>query len=216
MMRPLTFAGLVLATLGLAAGCSSDGELQRVSRAASIRLLPTSLWPQDPLPGYAALDRVGAPTMLARRDVGAKHSGREMVLRRLGTSPDGTVSWLAPDGSGFAFRHGVLVETRGAGGDLMTADVSQLLALLRSGGSGIAKRFHGSLDGENRLVLHSYVCTVSSISAGSGRQVKEDCTGVDEHFVNTYGLAPGSAAVMTSRQHLSEETGSFQFLHEGS
>ncbi|GGB26209.1 hypothetical protein GCM10011324_40000 [Allosediminivita pacifica] len=117
-------------------------------------------------------------------------------LRQVAVMPDGRSLWLAPDGSGFTFDEGLLVATRGVGNDFMSSDLSQLRALLRSGRDGTAERFHSLLNGEGRIVLRSYVCSVTI----SGLTAREDCAGLTENFINIYQISPGTGRVLSSRQ----------------
>lgn len=198
MMRAVFLLALMLAM----AGCSSTGEGQRLARDVVARIAP-GLLPADPVPRYQRLEQAGAPALTVTH----APTGRRAALRRVGQMADGTVLWLAPDGAGFSFLDGVLVATRGAGADLQGADVSELLALMRSGHSGTAERFHAYLDGTGGIALRSYVCTVTQ---GVG-QVLEDCAGLTGDFINSYQIAPGGGGVLASRQHPGPLSGAFHF-----
>ncbi len=185
MRRMLSCLGL----LAVLSGCASTGEPQRLVREATVELLPF-LERHDAR--HDALVRTGAQS----RSAALVGEGRVLDLRRLAVLPDGNTLWLAPDGSGFTFDEGLLVATRGVGNDLMSSDLSQLRALLRAGRDGTAERFHSLLDGEGRIVLRSYVCSVTI----SGQIAREDCAGLSENFINTYQISPGTGRVLSSRQ----------------
>ncbi|QPM92569.1 YjbF family lipoprotein [Pseudooceanicola algae] len=190
--RPV-FRGLalVLSSALALAGCGiGEGADTGPGTARDPSFLDAFLpWGPDgavPTARYAALETAGVPVM----QVSDLQSGARYPLRRVARSADGVTAWLAPDGSGFSFRNGILVATRGTGDDLMSADVSGLADLLARGQSGRAERFHSRLDGQNQVVLTSYVCDVSRSPAEGGIIVSEDCAGAEEGLVNTFLLTP--------------------------
>lgn len=194
-MRVLVLSAVLATFAGLAA-CSSDGEAQRVRKEVVGRLPGIEAMPSQQ---YLALVSAGASVAIMT-DV----RGETTELRRRGGSSNGVVTWIAPNGAGYSFLNGVLVETRGAGPDIMSSDVSELLALLQSGQAGTAKRFETMLDGDNQLHFHSYVCTVTFDQAGASRVAREDCSGVRTKFVNTYSILDASGMITQSFQSLGE------------
>ncbi|WP_158585688.1 YjbF family lipoprotein [Pseudooceanicola sediminis] len=216
-MTRIALSGMVLCAL--LAGCSSDGELQRVGRATlsdALRAAPVS---GDPVPAYQRLP--AHPAMGARRESG----GAEVILRRRDRSADGVETWIAPDGSGFSFRDGVLIGTRGLGDDLMAADVTDLRARLADGQDGRSERFHSYLTGEGQIEVRSYVCDLTHVLQPRPG-LRETCAGVSDSFTNTYFTPPGpttdrttdrtraeapARSVETSRQYVSAATGALRF-----
>ena len=93
-----------------------------------------------------------------------------------------------------------MVGTRGLGNDLMTADVAQTRAKLRSGGA--ATRVHRRMTGENGVAVATYDCGLSR----NGNTVTESCAGPDGQFQNTYVLDK-AGRVAASRQWLSPQSG---------
>lgn len=178
----------LLLVLAVLAGCSSDGSLQALRGDLGARLLP--FWittPDDPT--YRALAHEGAPTLPL-----AVQGQPEILLRRHGASADGTQSYIAPDGTGYRFRQGLIVAVRGASGGLMSADVSQILPALRHGTPSQKERFHSYLDGDNGIVTRAYVCSVTP-QPGRPEMVIEACTGAEESFTNRYELSADGAIV---------------------
>lgn len=197
-------AKLVLALLGsaLLAGCSSDGEAQRLLREVGAMTVPGVTAGPVPTARYAALVEAGAPQRLVTRE----ETGETWVLRRLARSGDGVETWISPEDIGFSFRGPMLVSTRGVGGDLLASDSRQTWTLLNAGQSGSVERFHSYLDGNNSVQTHSYVCTVGP--DGNDRGVmQEDCTGTEESFVSSYQLNAAGGA--RSRQYVSPQAGTF-------
>lgn len=186
------------AALALLAGCSSDGERQRDMRTAWHHFVPfTGAAPVSP--GYRALEAAGTPVLMLR-ETGSGHS---LALRRVpGQGAGGVVSWRAPAGSEYDFLNGVLVATRGLPQDLVSVDVSALLARIDSGQGGRADRFESRLDGDGQVVIAAYVCDVTITAA----RVRESCTGPRDRFVNSYATGTGSA-MAGSVQRIAPGTG---------
>lgn len=207
---PLLAALLVLAGCGGNAMLSTPMPLTPIdcTSCGEFAAMRAYVSPPEPVAQYQALAAAGAPAMQARSEA----SGERMVLRRMARSADGTVTWLAPDGTGFSFRGAILVATRGADGDLMSADVTQIQAALNQGGGNADKRFHSYLDGNNQTVLRSYVCDVAPAQTPSGgRVMQEDCVGASERFINTYPSATAAGTGAGTRQRVSAEAGYFIF-----
>jgi hypothetical protein len=122
----------------------------------------------------------------------------------------GHVTYDVQVGFTVSFRDGLLVATRGLGGDLMGADVSQVRAALTAGG-GTATRRHDVLDGMDQVVTETYQCTITAegveqVDLGL-RQVSlpkfsETCDGAGVRFENLYWL-DDDGSVLSSRQYVS-------------
>ncbi|WP_425097897.1 YjbF family lipoprotein [Tropicibacter sp. S64] len=65
--------------------------------------------------------------------------------------------WNTVDGASLSFRDGVLTASRGLGGDLIAADVTDVVAALRQG-HDTAERVHRYLNHENALEIHAFKC----------------------------------------------------------
>lgn len=114
------------------------------------------------------------------------------------------ITYQTPDRIALALRDGVLISTRGFGDDLMSADVSELLAALHGPRPRQATRVHRYLDAENHEVLRSFACVVEG-----GRQVTETCHGDGISFTNSYVL-DGAGAIVQSRQWVGPRRGSIR------
>lgn len=128
-------------------------------------------------------------------------------------------TWTAGDGISMTFKDGVLVATRGFGTDLMSADVDEVLDRL-AGGEGTAVRVVHWLNGENHLVLRSFVCSYSHVGRESFRgvfgtesldRIDEHCVTSDLSFDNSYWFRPGSHIPRRSRQWVGPELGPLVF-----
>lgn len=109
-------------------------------------------------------------------------------------------TFLTLDGVSLSLRDGILVATRGLGFDLMIADVSGLLPLLKTGGQ--YTRTHRYLDGEDRLVAFDFHCDVRP-----GSEIRETCEGHGFSFENSYAPKERQALFARSRQWIGPERG---------
>jgi hypothetical protein len=109
------------------------------------------------------------------------------------------ITYFTPDGISMTYRSGVLVGTRGLGFDLMDADVAEVLSGIRNRSDG-AIRIHRYLNGEEQVVLRSFICDY----AGGGT-VTETCYSDGLQMTNTYTMSGGH--ITSSRQWISPEQG---------
>lgn len=136
------------------------------------------------------------------------------VLVEAAARAGGVQVWTTVDNITFTTREGVLIGTRGSGDDLMSVDVAELLALLRSGRDGQAVRVNRRLNGDDTIVAESYLCEVAGQGprtididdhAIDSRLVAESCHGPRESFENLYWLAAGR--VIQSKQWIGPKSG---------
>ena len=126
------------------------------------------------------------------------------ILSLVGTN-QGVVTYLTADGVSLSLQNGLLVATRGFGFDLMTADVKETLAGLRNGTSS-AVRIHRYLDGENQIVIESFVC---SLTLETEETARETCKSSANSFTNSYTLNE-SGVIVRSTQWVSPQNGSLE------
>ncbi|MFG6637684.1 YjbF family lipoprotein [Sulfitobacter sp. 1A12126] len=122
---------------------------------------------------------------------------RASILVRKGVNRD-VETYFTPDNISLSLKEGVLVGTRGLGFDLMSGDVAEVLAGLRHGGQAV--RVHRYLDGEDQIVIKSYICNYSG-----NAQITENCYGKDHSFKNSYKMSGGK--VVASRQWIGPDLG---------
>ncbi|MAU44784.1 MAG: hypothetical protein CMP09_08185 [Yangia sp.] len=161
------------------------------------------------------LAQIGRPTILltvpARENVESPFFAEE----RNGD----TVTWLSVNNEFLLLQDGVLSGTRGLGGDLMNADLSEVHEAL-AGRRTQAVRIHRMLDGENHIVAESYVCDYAQrperVAVGAyltqvqATQIDETCTGVERVFENRYWLS-GSGTIVRARQWAGEPLGYLEY-----
>ncbi|WPZ23574.1 YjbF family lipoprotein (plasmid) [Sulfitobacter faviae] len=122
---------------------------------------------------------------------------RASILVRKGVNRDAE-TYFTPDNISLSVKEGVLVGTRGLGFDLMSSDVAEVLSGLRHGGQAV--RVHRYLDGEDQIVIKSYICDYSG-----NAQITENCYGKDHSFKNSYQMSGGK--VVASRQWIGPDLG---------
>lgn len=124
------------------------------------------------------------------------------------------ITWRTGDNSSLSFDEGVLVATRGLGFDLMVADVSGTKAALQGRG-GSYEIFRNTLDGEDRIQVHTFVCQVTgraseTLSTLQGPRsvirVTESCRSPIEMIENIYWRA-ADGMILKSRQWISQGAG---------
>lgn len=207
---------LALLSLPLAlTGCGEQALAPGAVKSAMARLLPgqsTAARTRDSLtPGVIA--KLTKPLLY----VDLPQRGTDAALIYLGQNRD-VHSWTTPDGVSLSLRNGIVTATRGLGGDLMSADLAQLLPALRQG-HGRALRVHRYLDGQNHMVTRAFVCDLTSAGRTTAatlsgprhaRLVVENCTdssGVT--FENRYWLGADNRPLL-SHQWLGPQIGTAQ------
>ena len=202
---------LFLLVLGLAA-CSTDqpgsGFFQRLAGE------PDELQPPSST-RYVALEQAGSRAMQA-----VVEDRNQRDLMRYSHTLNGVAIWYGRDGALVGLRDGILVMTRGIGGDLMAADASQSRALLRAGQSGTTKRFHTYLNGSDQAETRSYLCQITRVQDFAlpigditlpTWYMKETCRGSDLVFENYYWIDRRNGEVRQSRQLANPFSGRIAF-----
>lgn len=192
MTRTLMVLSL-LAGLALA-GCSSTGEVTGTAVVGGS--LVAALNPQQaapfPEPTRAQLDADGRPVLRAALRDGTVNA----LLFRV--AANGTVeTWATADARTLGLRDGILVQTRGLGGDLMSSRVPPVAAI--RGGQGTVSRMHAYLGPNDQTVQIDLTCTLSDRGtervtiSGLGyatRRIAETCAGAGASFENLYWVQP--------------------------
>jgi len=214
-MKSIRLATVVL--LAVLAGCASDPNTTADLRAFT-SLIPTfagkgnARRPAISVDAILSSDKLSAvkqPLLLAK----AEKTGAVATLTPVASN--GTArTWKTADNITLTFRHGILVETRGLGGDLMSSDVSEVLPALRR--SGRAVRTYRWLNGENRVTPSTFVCTYSAAKRWPLRmghaihethRIDERCTSETYAIVNSYWIDVGDGLIWKSRQWVGPNSG---------
>ena len=159
----------------------------------------------------AAIADVKGPLLLAI----VESSGGAATLQRVGQNPPNS-SWFSPDGIGVNLNGQLLIATRGLGGDLLSADVSQSRARLSARQSGQARRVLRHLDGLDQIQREVFTCQINDLGAETvtvlevnhaTRHFREDCLGErGTSFGNDYWIG-GGGTIWKSRQWIGKDLG---------
>ncbi len=126
------------------------------------------------------------------------------------------VTWSTTDGTSFALRDGVLIQTRGLGPDLMSAAVPPSSALRQNGSSH--QRSYFFLGEDDQSMRRDYTCTVSLVGTERvqiyGREheviyMNEVCVRPEGKITNQFWFE--GPAIRKSRQWASPGTGYIDF-----
>jgi|AntRauTorcE11898_2_1112593.scaffolds.fasta_scaffold09655_2 hypothetical protein len=188
LVRPILVLALVVMTL-----------LSSCERVSQLTGLTGTVPVSEPQVIGPELLRVSIPEIGAQATLGP-------VARR-----DDVTVWQTLDGITLSLREGALIATRGLGDDLMSADVTGRIEMLRGDGGGqFYPHIRSYLDGEDRTVFRSYQCRRAEqdemVDDGDSvlRRIEELCISPSDRFTNVYWLAPGGTMIR-SRQWISPE-----------
>ncbi|MFG6519351.1 YjbF family lipoprotein [Sulfitobacter sp. 1A13496] len=192
----------VLSLLGLLAACGQGQSQQGIFGPIGQALLGFTQSASKPS-SMADIRRQVTPEVRQRFQhtslmiAQLEQNERASILVRKGVNRN-VETYFTPDNISLSLKEGVLVGTRGLGFDLMSGDVAEVLAGLRHGGQAV--RVHRYLDGEDQIVIKSYICNYSG-----NAQITETCYGKDHSFKNSYQMSGGK--VVASRQWIGPDLG---------
>jgi hypothetical protein len=141
--------------------------------------------------------------------------GADALLTPIDVKGD-VVTWSTTDGTTFTFRQGVLIQTRGLGPDLMSAEAPSVAQLLQDG--GMHRRQYFFLGADDRTTRRAYDCTVAiagqetiEIFGRSHRvtRVSEACSRPQGSITNDFWIEGDT--IRRSRQLLSGGVGFVEF-----
>jgi hypothetical protein len=127
------------------------------------------------------------------------------------------VTWSTSNGVTFSLRNGVLIQTRGLGPDLMSAQVPTVAQLSTPGGT--YQRIYFFLGADDRPTRRTLDCTTTVVGRKTitvfGRshevtQISEVCTRSTSQITNDYWIEGGS--IRKSRQWTSGSIGHIDFV----
>lgn len=197
----------VLGLIAVLAGCGSDTE--RVRTLDVLAMIQGQIGSGRPAPlSQAQIDRAvrGVPGALKFIEVESR-GGQALFAQVESNGPYRT--FATPRGQSVAFRHGLAVQSRGLGDDLMSSDEDELLALLRQRQRGTANYVMRFLDGENKTLTYRYTCNVlpqgaTTYAGGAVRtavvELEVHCVGpAGPDFVSTF-LVDGNGEIVSAHQ----------------
>ncbi len=161
-----------------------------------------------------ALAQQGAP----RLQVGILSLGASTVVVRQ-TVRENFETYASIDGASITMQDGMMIATRGLGGDMLGSDISESLATVSSQKPGRVTRFHTFLDPENRAERRAYICDIAirgprDVPFGetqvATQLIAEDCASQDQTFLNLYWI-DSSGKIVQSRQWAGDFAGVLTF-----
>ena len=164
--------------------------------------------PAAPVGGFTPDDVVAAPqdfmlVTVASRDIAG--------LARMTTDNSGQRTWIGEAGYTVTLDDGLLVATRGLGGDLIAANTAGVRAILRQGG-GVTERQHDYLDDRDRIQTETYTCTIEAkgpqeVDLGIRKETAEfwteTCANARIQFENQY-FVDETGTIIAARQFVSQ------------
>ncbi|WP_373355111.1 YjbF family lipoprotein [Pseudoroseicyclus sp. CXY001] len=197
MTRGLRTCG---AALALALACSACGVLPTGSGTPEIA---------PPSVGLTA-GQLGLPVL----NLSLLETGTAGTMA-LVASRDGYDTYMSSDDISLTLRAGMLIATRGFGGDLASTDASATAAALATGSAGPVERFHGFYTRGEEVALTAFVCTLTWNGAEAlqrpggpvtAQRVTEFCRSPSASFANTFWV-DGSGRIVQSVQWAGERIG---------
>lgn len=159
----------------------------------------------------ADLEKFGVPILRAKIEA----RGADALVTPT-DSKGNVVTWSTTDGTTFTLRDGVLIQTRGLGADLMSAQAPSAEELSRDGGTH--KRVYFLLGEDDQSVRRSYDCTVAVMGretieifsrSHNVTHITETCARPQGSITNEFWLE--GATVRKSRQLASGGVGFISF-----
>lgn len=133
------------------------------------------------------------------------------VLLSVRDTNGGVVTWESAEGITFAFRDGMLIETRGLGADLMSARAPSASSVASGAAS---RRSYWAVGDDDVNLRRDYDCAPQSAGtetveiygrAHATRVVEESCVGTDSRMKNKFWFEGGQ--IRQSRQFVSPDAG---------
>ncbi len=193
--------------LGTAVGALAKATISRVksrkSGGATAAAAPVT---------RAEIEKYGIPILRAVIPT----RGADALLTITDTKGD-VVTWSTTDGSSFSLRNGVLIQTRGLGPDLMSAQAPSVSDLLQNGGTH--PRLYFFLGADDRTTRRTYDCSMTVVGKETIEifsrkhnvtHVSEACTrSTGDRITNDFWIE--GQTVRKSKQFASGGTGFIDF-----
>lgn len=207
-MKKLLISALVLGAL---TACSGDSN-ENARRLISGYQTPSLPDPRNNLRQVLALRDGGAPAMA----VTLEDRSISSVLQ-LSAKNNEHLSWQSSDNTLIVTHEGIVVATRGLGGDLMGLGSSEIAASVLKGAPATVTRQHRYLNGEDQITSVTFECDIRTRGPRKitydgmtfrTRLVQERCTDGIQQFQNLYWVEVGGRGILQSRQWIGPEIGS--------
>jgi hypothetical protein len=198
---------MITCVAGLSA-CSSNDQKHNLIQSLLNR--PNEI---EADPTFIAYEEAGAPAYLV--SIEARDRAYTLFAHQTTNAKD-EETWISPERLSLGMKSGMIIATRGLGGDQLAADPSQTLAALQSGQNRITERFITLLNGESHAETLAFRCQVTrqkqaAVDLGPYTAdtdlFYEACRNGEIEFRNLFWVERGSRKLVQSRQWISETIG---------
>lgn len=204
-MRPV----LLIAVLATAlSACSSDSSQPGIGKRLFGKPDPVAVSPE-----MVALAQQGAPAYAAILE--AREGAQGLFLRQT-VNAKGEETWISNEGLSLGMKRGMVLATRGFGGDVLAIDASQTAAALRAGRPSFVNRFMTFIDGDSQAKTLAFKCQIERgerypIDLGPFKIqtvfFRETCRNPDVSFINKYWLDVKDNGIIESSQWMGNTIG---------
>jgi len=220
----------VAALAGILAGCSSQRNVESGLSAdlfGAAREVITARRTGPPQVTVVTSEML-AQTTTAALQVNPEAKGGSDFLRRIAARNDslpGTVEvWKSSDNAQVFLRNGVVVGTRGIGGDIIAADANVTVSVLQNRTAQRGVRVYTVSDGDATSTIYTFQCSIEKLGAEKisivnlavvADHIVENCAGgpaAQERIRNEYWVQQSNGLVRKSRQWVGPRTGYFEFI----
>ena len=219
--------GLALALF--LAGCSDQPK--QGSTASSVLALPGQIkaeiarrraGPQPPVnvtPGMLAATKEAA--LQVNPDLLGGSYFLKRVTRRKDDQPGTVEVWRTPDNAQFFLRNGILIGSRGLGGDILSSDVTTAQRAIRTGSSTTGPRRYVISRGDHASGEMVVQCTFRALGPSKTqvvdriydtRHFRETCRNTNVTISNEYWVQQGSGVMRKSRQWAGPRAGYLEMI----
>lgn len=214
LYRPALLLGLLSALAACQGGTDAPTlQLQVIEAASQSLAARRNSQPKSPPPTRAALDTLDGAFLEATRERQARTAFLYPSLQTRDRQPGAITVWRTDSNETLTVRGGVLIATRGLGGDLLSSSLQ-----LSSSGQGPAsgQRVLDVRSGDNSkttLVLNCEVTDLGPETIGiierqyPTRHLRERCVGGGGTVTNDYWLDTRRSLVRQSRQWAGPQIG---------
>lgn len=143
-----------------AVGAAAKNSIAKVKGGKAAAAGQTAGQPASPEELRAELATAGKPVLL----VSSQTLGQTGFLM-VSDAKGGVLTWATPDGATFTQRNGVLIQTRGLGADLMSAQAPSVEQLLRAGAP--YQRIYFFLGADDQGTRRTYDCATTIVGKES-------------------------------------------------
>jgi hypothetical protein len=169
-----------------------------------------------------------AQTTSAALQVNPEVKGGSDFLRRVAARDDSTAGrvevWKSSDNAQIFLRDGIVVGTRGIGGDIIAANANVTVRAVNGGADGRGVRSYTVSDGDTTSTVYQFSCEIRNLGSEKISVVnlvfltdhmREDCVGGPDGVQtirNDYWVHMPTGTVRKSRQWIGPRVGYFELL----